>query len=566
MEEEEHIPILIKLLYGEQAGLAAQSTSGRLRRWCTAFEAWQGTFPEYRRRRITHPWRELLSSRQKMPWKITEEDVEKYLAGLEQRGYVGRTIHERRRYLERFYDWCGQHGVNEEKGERFNPVKGVPKPKLTKYKKTHILSAAEARQLLAALRKDESILGKRDYAFFLARLLLGVRLKSLLELSWGQVRVEEDEAWVLWRRRKAKPERLPQAVWDAIQAYLEASGRLEGIQPGDYIFAPLADPLGWEGRGTAEEWKVGKAIHVGVMNKHLKRFGRLAGIPEEKLKLTALRHTAAMLRLEAGDDPGQIQEFLGRPSLYETSNYLKRLAEMPASAPGEAPGVGEGRESRAEGGTLPATEREPPHRKPGAKLKHGLYARRQPAEEMAAILAENLQGLEQEIEGLRLLNQGLFEMFDLAETNQERAHLAEVSGRSEARLAEMVRAKKQLAERRRGEDKEAKLRKRLEKLAHDLGSSLEEWDAPGSGEGGTDEMAKSIARLRLGLRRTMTMVLEAQDLKERLRYTDLYGVTCIKLVKLLRVQAMGEDSLAAWWRETIDKALKEAVEEMNLRI
>ena len=79
-------------------------------------------------------------------------------------------------------------------------------------------------------------------------------------------------------------------------------------------------------------------------------------------------------------------------------------------------------------------------------------------------------------------------------------------------------------------------------------------------------MAKSIARLRLSLRRTLAMVEATQDLKERVRYTELYGVTCIKLIKLLRVQTMEEDSLAAWWRETMDKALKEAMEEMNLRI
>ncbi|MCK5315908.1 MAG: hypothetical protein KAJ53_12325, partial [Anaerolineales bacterium] len=169
MEEEEHIPILIKLLYGEQAGLAAQSASGRLRRWCTAFEAWQGTFPEYRRRRLTRPWHELLSSRQKVPWKITEKDVEEYLAELEERGYVSRTIHERRRYLEWFYEWCEQQGVDGKNGQGFNPVKHVPKPKLSRYENVQILSAAEVRDLLAALGRDESILGKRDYAFFLAR-------------------------------------------------------------------------------------------------------------------------------------------------------------------------------------------------------------------------------------------------------------------------------------------------------------------------------------------------------------------------------------------------------------
>ena len=50
--EEEHIPILIKLMFGEQAGLGAQGASERLRRWWAAFEAWQGTFPESRKQQV----------------------------------------------------------------------------------------------------------------------------------------------------------------------------------------------------------------------------------------------------------------------------------------------------------------------------------------------------------------------------------------------------------------------------------------------------------------------------------------------------------------------------------
>jgi hypothetical protein len=195
-----------------------------------------------------------------------------------------------------------------------------------------------------------------------------------------------------------------------------------------------------------------------------------------------------------------------------------------------------------------------------------LYARQGSEEEMAAIMAENIEGLEEEIKGLQRLNEELFESFDLAESNQELARLVEVSGRSEARLAELLKANKELSKRERKGDEEGELRTRLEKLAHDLGSSLEEWGAPGTGETRQSEQAQSIARLRLGLRRILVMMEGEQGISARVRYTDLYGKTCVKLARLLRLQATGEGSLFTWWREAVDEALQDVVEELGMEI
>jgi hypothetical protein len=133
-------------------------------------------------------------------------------------------------------------------------------------------------------------------------------------------------------------------------------------------------------------------------------------------------------------------------------------------------------------------------------------------------------------------------MFDLAESNQELARLLEVSARSEARLAEMVRASKELAERERKGDDEVELRARLGKLVRDLSSSLEAWGAPDTGGAGEGDLVYSIARLRLALRHILVLVETAVDVSERARYIDMYSMSCFKLVKLLRVEALGEDS------------------------
>ena len=51
--------------------------------------------------------------------------------------------------------------------------------------------------------------------------------------------MENEKVRVLWGRRKARRERLPEAVWEAIQDYLEACGRLEGM-----VRLPVGTELG----------------------------------------------------------------------------------------------------------------------------------------------------------------------------------------------------------------------------------------------------------------------------------------------------------------------------------
>ena len=55
-------------------------------------------------------------------------------------------------------------------------------------------------------------------------------LPPLQLLQWGQIDQDDEGALVCWRPN-GKPVRLPAAVWEVVQAYLELSGRLEGIQP-----------------------------------------------------------------------------------------------------------------------------------------------------------------------------------------------------------------------------------------------------------------------------------------------------------------------------------------------
>jgi hypothetical protein len=282
----------------------------------------------------------------------------------------------------------------------------VRKPRKKNYSSSQALRAEEARSLLATLKRDPCSLSRRDYAFFLARLHLGAPLRDLKELKWGQIRREAGEAWVDWEGERGS-ELLPRAVWEAIGDYLRAAGRLAGMRAEAYVFAPLANIVG---KGEkAEDWNEGRCLSNDQIEQTLKIYGRLAGIPERKLTLVALRHTAALLRVEAGDNAEQIRAFLGRAELHDTRRYLRRITEGMAREE-EARRSSEcgWEEAQAEEGGRPAAAIR--RRTGGHPPTHGFTRKSQPPEEVRAMMAEGKRGLGEEIAGLRRLGRLLLAM------------------------------------------------------------------------------------------------------------------------------------------------------------
>lgn len=94
----------------------------------------------------------------------------------------------------------------------------------------------------------------------------------------------------------------------AIRLYLQAAGRLGTMQEGDYIFAIDGKPL------SAQR-----------LRRLVKKYARLAGLDEEKVKVHTLRHTAAMLRKDAGDPLDVISAFLAHSNLAVTQIYLHQV-------------------------------------------------------------------------------------------------------------------------------------------------------------------------------------------------------------------------------------------------
>jgi hypothetical protein len=109
-----------------------------------------------------------------------------------------------------------------------------------------------------------------------------------------------------------------------MQAFLRKSGRLEYIRPEDFIFTPLTDAGGRLEKRLGENWQ-NRPLGINTIERALRTYVRWAGVDEAAATPSALRFTAARMRLEAGDSLEQLSEFLGNSCLDVTRAVVRSL-------------------------------------------------------------------------------------------------------------------------------------------------------------------------------------------------------------------------------------------------
>ncbi len=280
-------------------------------------------------------------------WKISAMDVLDWAKIQEGAGLSKGTISQRLAAVSSFYDFV-RHDFSDDRlmrrdGSRMKLFDENPGDlgkttrkqfKSNPYGKATYLTDAQVKRLLKAIRRD-TVQGLRDFALFYAYISTGRRNAEIRTLRWGDVSDEGAETYVFYQwSNKGKVDqraRMSRKAWEAVLAYLEAAGRLEGMKAGDYIFTALSEsakrlvrPDGE--RAVSEAWSAGSAPLAGhSVNDLLKKYARRAGLKAEGLHVHILRHTKAMLHRKAGDDPQKIQKMLGHESLATTQVYIDHL-------------------------------------------------------------------------------------------------------------------------------------------------------------------------------------------------------------------------------------------------
>lgn len=539
--------------FGDAGERLKGGVSERLARWSKAYEAWVEERKGINKRGpylCQLAWERLVKQLGKMPWEVTGEDIRQHMKWMEAKGYKKGTINGEVGLISNFYEWCGANGVDEGGGEAVNPAKGIKRLKQERFEGASVWSREEVNKLLELVGRDETVLGKREKAFFLFRLNSGVPLKQITHLKWGQIEREGEEAWVRWSERY-EPAQLPGEVWRAIRDYLEASGRLEGMEKGKMVFSSLRHPYEEERGGNREDWMEDRPVGNETMIENLRVYGRRLGIDADKLNMHSLRRTALRLRLEAGESVDGMRRFMDSREEQRFTNL--RLRQVPKLAQDEGKKMGE---------VAPPT-RHARRFRDDERVKHGMYRHRQDMLAVRQVMTEGKSGMVEEVDCLRKLMRGLVEL------GMSEGSMVEVYTLSACRLGELLEARKKRQENR--ENKQAqeyiKLYDEMSRQSGGLLPQLEDikraagkWEGNGSGEGVEEE----VATMRLILRNMYQQAEACQEVQEYVHLLDLYGKGCTRLVRVLRMEKDGTSHVMRFFVYARDEALRQVRREMGL--
>lgn len=420
----------------------------RHRRWARAFETWL-----HARRTQHHPslgrsshqaWREFLDLTRKSPWQVTVADVDAYTASLEARGLRPSTIATRLAALSSFYAHCHEHRIDPRLRPGFNPVKAARRPNRAYYQKMPYLSPVEEADLLQAARWDDWPISKRDYALLLTLLRTGWKSSQVRTLTWGQL-------CALMEQGEGTAGVPPPAVYAAIRDYLHAAGRLEGIQPDHYVFAPVNQHVLSERRERAQDWDPARPLSAGRLQRVLKRHARLAGLKVEAVTCHTLRHTTAVRHLESGQSLDAVGKRLGRKGKLNNRAYLRYLQKSPP-----------GRLMARKRGIIPKRDvpsRQPHHFQRGnhLALTHGLYAGYLPEFEELAGHGIRLSPLDIDVLRWRIVVRRAGILLKGARTLSEAVPLLRAAGIASLRVARALKRRREILDVARELDLQAEL-------------------------------------------------------------------------------------------------------------
>jgi integrase/recombinase XerD len=327
-----HSPIthqpLLKLELGDRSYL-----------WAQAFNLWLDSRPAPNTRRAySKAWQLLIDFTLKSPWELGRADLALWVEHLRARGLSPETIQQRLAAISSFFTYVTKTFTfvdpsgREQSLHHFNPALAVPRPKVNPYDKAGYLTPEQARLFLRTISRN-TLQGLRDYALFLSYLATGRRNTEIRTLQYKNFEQSASQVWYRWQGKgRRRRDQCPNPVWQSIQAYLDASGRLPTILPDDYIFIALnQNALHLPNVNTLPALPT-QPISMSMVGRLAKKYARRVGLDPSAITVHTLRHTAAMLRKHAGEDIGQISLFLGHSSLSVTQIYLHKVEGRPDTA------------------------------------------------------------------------------------------------------------------------------------------------------------------------------------------------------------------------------------------
>ena len=371
-----------------QAVVAAQagpqlSDAEKVVAWAEAFNEWLYTDsrtgdprPKATTTAYAAAWADLRAFTHKESRFITGLDIKEWIADLRSRpidptvaaglirngrrqpGQVGlssSTVGQWIAGISSFFTFCQSHEVRADDGrivvllDALNPAKShaVKRPKTKKFgtdvtwlddgQLKALREAIRSAQTLADLARgvgsgERTIKELRDYALFTSYIMTGARNSEVRVWKWSDLRILGGRTFYAWANKgKDGVDELPGPCWAAVQDYLRLDGRLETMQPDDYVFQPMGDSILKLRRADGspvmrpEDWNRNRPISPQEVNRLLRGYCRRAGIDDPAVHVHSLRHSANMLYSAAGTSVEERSRMLHHSSLDMTMRYTHQM-------------------------------------------------------------------------------------------------------------------------------------------------------------------------------------------------------------------------------------------------
>jgi len=294
-------------------------------------------------RAYDNDWNQFFQFVRRKPWDVTSRDANAWLHHLRKAGVAESSISRKLAAMSSFYqfviDQCT--GVNPNKRTRTlyldargcarpNPFRKAERPQILPYSQSQPIAIDTLRQVLKQINQGTR-LGSRDYALLVAYIYTGRRSSEIAGLRWGHIDAGRVDGryyyeWSGGRGRRRRDE-LPPPVYHALVNFLAVNGRLESIQPQDYVFQPVYGERAQRLPNVHDTPEANRPISGTMINRIVKRCLAAAGVPAAEVHTFTLRHTAAYLRHQNGDgqNVAAISRLLDHSSTAITEVYLNRM-------------------------------------------------------------------------------------------------------------------------------------------------------------------------------------------------------------------------------------------------
>ena len=232
-----------------------------------------------------------------------------YLVGTER---SAKTIDNYLVAVRQFFRYLDDERIYE------NITLGVRSPRISyEYRKGH-LTQDQVHMLKQSVPR-ESLIGKRNYAIIALMVHTGIRCVEVRRLRLRDMICEGEDQWCLAVRGKGRIDKREIGItMSAVNPILEYIREREEIcgtaSDEDPIFCNHSYIS--HGSPVTEEW----ISHM--VKSHLRKIG----IDSPRITAHSLRHTAAVLALDAGAGLYEVQQMLGHRDVRMTSLYLMSAA------------------------------------------------------------------------------------------------------------------------------------------------------------------------------------------------------------------------------------------------